>query len=88
MRYVEDREKTEEFLRLALPLMARQIAAFHPASYTLCYEHVASVNAALSRILEARLQANEPLTEADVYELHARHVITRDLELGLCVRGF
>jgi diguanylate cyclase len=80
MRYAENKEQSAEFLRLALPLMARQSAALHPVSYALWYEHVAGINPPLSRVLEGRLQANEPLSEDDVHDLHARFIVARDVE--------
>lgn len=81
MRYTEDRDQSAELLRLALPLMARQAAALHPISYTLWYEHVAGINPALSAVLEASLQENLPLGEDDVYDLHARYIVARDMEV-------
>jgi diguanylate cyclase len=81
MRYAEDREKSSEFLRLTLSLMARQSAALHPMSYALWYEHVAGINPQLSKLLETRLQENQPLSEDDVYDLHARYIVGRDLEV-------
>jgi diguanylate cyclase len=81
MRYSENRERSAEVLRLTLELMGRQSAALHPMSYTLWYEHVAGINPALSKVLESRLQANQPLSEDDVYELHARYIVARDLEV-------
>lgn len=80
MRYTESKEQSSELLRLALPLMARQQAALHPISYTLWYEHLAGVNPALSRVLQARLDANQLLSEDEVYELHARYIVARDME--------
>jgi diguanylate cyclase len=79
MRYAEDRDRSEEVLRLALPLMARQAAAFNPCSYALWYEHCAGVNPALSRMLEARLAANSPLTDEDVWRLYTEHIVARDI---------
>jgi diguanylate cyclase len=81
MRYAEDRERSAELLRLALALMGRQNAGLHPMSYALWYEHVAGLNPALSKILDARLQANQPLGEDDVADLHARFIIGRDIEI-------
>jgi diguanylate cyclase len=78
MRYIESKEQSSELLRLTLPLMARQEAAYHPVSYTLWYEHVAGINPPLSIALNARLDANEPLTEDEVYRLYMRHVSERD----------
>jgi hypothetical protein len=37
--------------------MAQQLAAYHPVSFTLWYEHVAGVNPALSQLLAPRLEA-------------------------------
>jgi diguanylate cyclase len=79
MRYAEDRDRSEEVLRLALPLMARQAAAFNPCSYALWYEHCAGVNPALSRMLEARLAAKSPLTDEDVWRLYSEHIVARDI---------
>lgn len=81
MRYREDKDQSAELLRLALPLMARQSAALHPISYTLWYEHVAGINPALSNVLEASLAGKLPLGDDDVYDLHARFVVARDMEV-------
>jgi diguanylate cyclase len=81
MRYTEDKDQSAEILRLALPLMARQSAALHPISYTLWYEHVAGINPPLSGVLEASLAGKLPLGDDDVYDLHARYVVARDMEV-------
>jgi diguanylate cyclase len=80
MRYTESKEKSSELLRLALPLMAQQQAALHPVSYCLWYEHVAGLSAPLSEALAQRLRERRPLTEDDVYALHSRHIVARDME--------
>ena len=81
MRYREDKDQSAELLRLALPLMAQQSAALHPISYTLWYEHVAGINPPLSAVLEVSLAGKVPLAEDDVYDLHARYVVARDMEV-------
>jgi diguanylate cyclase len=81
MRYSENKDQSAELLRLALPLMARQSAALHPISYTLWYEHVAGINPPLYSVLEASLTGKLPLGEDDVYDLHARYVVARDMEV-------
>jgi diguanylate cyclase len=81
MRYSESKDQSAEFLRMTLALMARQNAALHPASYTLWYEHVAGINPPLTKVLEARLNANQPLTDEDVYDLYARYIVARELEV-------
>jgi diguanylate cyclase len=78
MRYIESKEQSAELLRLTLPLMVRQAAAYHPISYTIWYEHVAGTNPPLSTALAARLETNEPLSDDEVYRLYARHVSERD----------
>jgi diguanylate cyclase len=79
MRYSESRESSAELLRLTLPLMAQQKSGFHPVSFTLWYEHLAGINPELSRELTRRLDAQSPLTDDDTYDLHARHVVARDM---------
>jgi diguanylate cyclase len=81
MRYAEDKEQSGEFLRMTLALMAKQSAAMHPMSYAIWYEHVAGVNPPLSKILESRIAANQPLNEDEVRDLHSRFIIARDIEL-------
>jgi diguanylate cyclase len=80
MRYLENKERSTEILRLALPLMARQLAAFHPLSYALWYEHCAGMNPDLSRVLDSRLTSNTALSEVDVWRLYAQHIAARDME--------
>lgn len=80
MRYLENKERSTEILRLALPLMARQLAAFHPLSYALWYEHCAGINPDLSRVLDGRLTAHSALTEMDVWRLYAQYIAARDIE--------
>lgn len=80
MRYSEDKERSAEILRLALPLMAKQEAGFHPTSYTLWYEHSAGLNPGLSNVLDQRIQGGRPLTDYDVWQLHGEHVVARDAE--------
>src|ERR1700743_1121443 len=77
MRYLENKERSTEILRLALPLMARQLAAFHPLSYGVGYEHCAGINPDLSRVLDTRLTSNTALTEPDVWRLYAQHIAAR-----------
>ena len=80
MRYSEDREQSAEILRLALAHMGRQTAALNPCSYALWYEHCAGLNPALSHTLEARLAANSPLTDAEVWRLYGEHIVARDIQ--------
>ena len=78
MRYLENKHQSAELLRMTLPLMVRQNAAYPPVSYALWYEHVVGLNPALSAVLACRLEANDPLSDEDAYQLYAQHVSERD----------
>jgi diguanylate cyclase len=80
MQYQQTRVQSAEFLRLAVGHMGRQQAALDPANYTLWYEHAAGLNPSLSRILDERLSAQLPLTDADVARLYAEHIASRDAQ--------
>jgi diguanylate cyclase len=87
MRYVEDRKRSEEVLRLALPLMGRQAAALNPYSYAIWYEHCAGVNPGLSRVLEGRLAVDQPLTDEETWQLFVEHVVARDVQTTESIRN-
>lgn len=87
MRYGEDRKRSEEVMRLALPLMGRQAAAFNPYSYAIWYEHCAGINAGLSRALEGKLAINQALTDAEVWELFVGHIVARDIQTTEATRN-
>src|SRR4051812_39560490 len=87
MRYGEDRKRSEEILRLALPLMGRQVAAFNPYSYAIWYEHCAGVNPGLSRALEGKLAVNHALTDEEVWTLFIEHVVAREVQTTESIRN-
>jgi diguanylate cyclase len=78
MHYIETKEQSHEFLRLALPLMSKQMAAAHPISYAVWYEYVSGMNAALKRDLDARQLAGQLLNDAQTVELFRKHVADVD----------
>jgi diguanylate cyclase len=78
MRYRDTPERSAEYVRLALPLMARQDAAMHPVSFAVWYEHVAGMNGALSAELNQALDANLALSNEAVYALYRRYVAGLD----------
>jgi len=82
MRYDDSAEKSAEFLRLALPLMARQRAATHPVSYALWYEYVSGANPALRDEVDACLKEQDSLDEKSTYALHQKHVSEFNEELA------
>lgn len=80
MRYQQNKQESAEILRTALTFMAKQEAAFHPPSYALWYEHVAGINPDLTKVLDERLTAGTPLSDADVWRMHAQYILTRDAD--------
>lgn len=81
MKYSDGAEKSAEYVRLALALMAKQDAAMHPISYAVWYDHVAGRNAALSARLDEYLKAGKALDETTTYDLYREHVAEIDEDL-------
>ncbi|GAB4060854.1 GGDEF domain-containing protein [Uliginosibacterium sediminicola] len=77
-RYRESVEQSAEFLRLALPLMAKQAAALHPVSYAVWYEYVAGTNLALKKAVDENLQRSVVLDDAQVETLYRKHIAEVD----------
>ncbi|MBS1191858.1 MAG: diguanylate cyclase [Rhodocyclaceae bacterium] len=74
MEYRDSVEKSAEYLRLALPLMAKQAAALHPISYAVWYEYVGGRNSALKAAIDEYQQSGKVLDEKATYELYYKHV--------------
>lgn len=74
MRYPETKTQTEEYLRLAIPMMARHGLATHPVSYAVCYEYVTGRNEALTREIDALLEHGAALDDKVLADLYLRHV--------------
>ncbi|MFN3716675.1 MAG: GGDEF domain-containing protein [Thiobacillus sp.] len=81
MKYQHTREESAEYLRLALPLMSSQNAAFHPVSYAVWYEYVAGMNNALKLAADSLLGQRAPLGEDDIATLFERYVADVDDKL-------
>lgn len=78
MRYRDSIERSAEYVRLALPMMARQQAAMHPISFSVWYEHVAGMNAALSIELDRAIRTGTSLTEDATQALYRRYIAGLD----------
>ncbi len=93
MRYAEGKEKSGEYLRLALPLMTQQAAALHPISYAVWYEYVSGVNRSLKEAIDELRGRNELLDEEATRNLFRKYVadydedtarkMTRDVQIVL-----
>ena len=74
MKYRDSVEKSAEYLRLALSLMAKQAAAMHPVSYAIWYEYAAGNNASLKAALDEHLKNGTVLDEKATYDIFNTHV--------------
>ncbi len=78
MQYPDSIERSSEYLRLAIPLMAKQSTPRHPLSYAVWYEFVSGRNASLNAEI-AQLTANgTQLSEAVTIDLYRKHVLGID----------
>lgn len=82
MKYQDGVEKSAEYLRLALPLMAKQASAMHPISYAVWYDYVSARNATLRARLDKYLKAGEALDEKTTYEIYREHIAEIDEDLA------
>jgi len=74
MKYRDSVEKSAEYLRLALPLMAKQAAALHPVSYAVWYDYVSGSNSALKVDIDEQLQSGAVLDEKTTYDIFHKHI--------------
>jgi diguanylate cyclase len=56
-------EQTRQYIRLALPLMAKHHIPITPKNYTIWYKYVSSSDPDLTRAMEAMIQEGAPFTE-------------------------
>jgi diguanylate cyclase len=78
MKYVDSVERSAELLRMALPLMSRQLTALHPISYAVWYEYVAQTNPPLRAAVDAAMGEHGSLDEARTRSIFRRHVMEID----------
>ncbi len=80
MKYEHSKERSVEFLRLALPLMSRQNAPLHPISYAVWYEYVSGRNTALAERLQQFTGSDARLTDEETQKLYSDFVADLDDE--------
>ena len=78
MRYTEAKDRSAEFLRLALGHMGRHEAAFNPITFTLWYEYVAGLNPRLAMALDALVAAKTAIDDSTALRLFQEHVVPAD----------
>lgn len=80
MKYDHSKERSVEFLRLALPLMSRQNAPLHPVSYAVWYEFVSGRNTALAERLQRFTGSDARLSDEETQKLYGDFVAELDEE--------
>jgi diguanylate cyclase len=78
MKYSDSIDRSSELLRLALPLMSKQLAARHPISYAVWYEFVSGRTMELNAELETLTAQDRKLDEEQTLALYRKHVLGID----------
>jgi len=78
MRYTEAKDRSAEYLRLALGHMGRHEAAFNPITFTLWYEYVAGLNPRLAMALDSLVAAKTAIDDPTALRLFQQHVVPAD----------
>ena len=80
MKYPHEIDRSAEYLRLAVPLMAKQSVAMHPMSYAIWYEYVSGMNQALKEELDTLIASGQGLNEKTTQHLYQKHIAEFDEE--------
>jgi diguanylate cyclase len=81
MNYRETVDQSAEYLRLALPLMARQQAAMNPLSYAIWYEYVAGINKPLKVAIDQLTKDGARLDAAATADLFQKYIADVDEQI-------
>lgn len=80
MRYREDAAKSAEYMRMAIPQMAKHKAGFHPVSYSVWYEVIAGINSDLKAAIDEITAHGEVLDNVTTTSLYRKHIADIDEE--------
>lgn len=80
MRYPHDMTQSAEFLRMTLKRMAMHEASLNPFNFSVWYEYVSGVNAALRQDMDTILSEGSRLDDEMIEKLYRRYVSEVDLE--------
>ena len=74
MKYEQDRDSSEEVLRLLIQKMARHPAAFTPLNYAVWYEFSTGINPDLTEAMNKLLDSGEKLEDKTIEKLYLKFV--------------
>ncbi len=80
MLYTHDKNRSAEYLRLAIPHMSKQAAPVDPMSYAVWYEHVSGENPELSRAVRELLDRGQVLDAEATRNLYHRYIAEPGVE--------
>jgi len=75
MRYQQSPSESAELLRLALPMMSRHGAGYHPVSYAIWYEYVSGINPGLKERVDGLVQDGQALTDDSTYLVYRECIL-------------
>ena len=78
MDYTDNAEQAAEYVRLALPLMAKHGVPAHPVNYSIWYEYVSGRNTELKQALDRLLDNGHPFTAEIQKTLYRRFLAEGD----------
>lgn len=79
-KYTQSKEKSAELLRIVLARMGQHDAAFNPLTFTVWFEYAAGINQQLNEAIDALLQTQPKLGDADLWNLYHSHVAEVDTQ--------
>ena len=86
MQYHHSLDDSRQYLRLALELIGKLNLPTNPMSYCICYEYVSETNAELNASIDACLQNNTTLSEADCRQLYDQYIARGQEKVNSLVR--
>lgn len=78
MEYQVSKEKSAEYLRLAINHMTQQDTAFHPVNYAVWYEYASGEHAKLIEEIDAMIEKEKKLNEKSTARLFKKHIANID----------
>ena len=77
-QYLQGRDESIVLLKRVISEMSQHDAPFNPATYAVCYEHLAGINPRLSEAFDQAKQARLRLDAEAMLDLFRNHVAPAD----------
>ena len=80
MMYQVSIDQAGEKAALAIAFLQRHRLAAHPVNYTVAYDYITGINAALCQAIEQKLAARLPFDDFVMAELYSNYIVTTSKE--------